>query len=440
MIGQLLAHGIGGREDLPLPLGLAVAGAAAAVVVSFVALGALWPEPRLHGESAGRPLQVALNRALEAPATRAAVTAFALLATGWVLLALAFGPDDARNPVPHVVYVLLWVGLVPVSVLLGPVWRWLDPLRLLHAGVNRLAGLDPAEGIRPLPAQIGWWPAAVGLLAFAWLELVYPDNATLPTLRVAIGLYAAVQLFAAMLYGSRWFDRGEAFEAWSGLYGRVSPLGRRADGQRVWRNPLAGLDALPPAPGLVATVTVMLGSTVYDGAAGSTWWVRFAQSSPIPRVLVGSAGLLLTVAVVGGLFVACTAAAGRLAGRGSAGMPTAFAHSVLPVALGYVTAHYYSLLVLEGQRALVKLTDPLGIGADWLGTAGRAPDATLVAPEIVANVQVVAIVLGHVLGVVLAHDRAVRLFPRRSAVLGQIPLLLFMVTLTCLGLLLLFAG
>jgi hypothetical protein len=178
---------------------------------------------------------------------------------------------------------------------------------------------------------------------------------------------------------------------------------------------------------------------VFDGAFGSTWWVRFAQSAPVPRVLLGSAGLLLTVAVVGGLFAGCTVAAGWLAGRGAAGMPSAFAHSVVPVALGYVTAHYYSLLVLQGQQAFVLLSDPLGTGADWLGTAGRAPDATLVAPQVVANVQVVAIVLGHVLGVVLAHDRAVRLFPRGSAVLGQIPLLIFMVTLTCLGLFLLFA-
>ena len=439
MTWPLLAHGIGGREDLPLPLGLAVAGAAAALVVSFVALGALWREPRLDGPTAGRPLPSWLERGLDARASRLAVTGFAVVATGWVLLALVFGPDDARNPVPHVMYVLLWVGLVPVSVLLGPVWRWLDPLRLLHAGVTRAAGLDPRAGLRPLPESVGWWPAAAGLLAFTWLELAYPDNATLPTLRVAIALYAAVHLCAALAYGSRWFDRGEALEAWSGLFGRLSPLGRRADGRRVLRNPLAGLDGLPPAAGLTATVVVMLGSTVFDGVAGSTVWIRFAQASSVPRVLVDTTGLLVTVALVGGAFLACAAAAGLLAGRGARGMPAAFAHSVVPVALGYVTAHYYSLLVLEGQRAFVKLTDPLGIGADWLGTADRAPDPTLVDPQLVAGIQVGAIVLGHVLGVVVAHDRAVRLFPRRAAVIGQIPLLVFMLTLTCLGLLLLFA-
>jgi hypothetical protein len=332
------------------------------------------------------------------------------------------------------------VGLVPASVLLGPVWRWLNPLRLLHAALHRAARLDPVTGALPLPLGVGWWPAAAGLLAFTWLELVHPDSATLPTLRVAIGLYAALHLLAGTVYGSHWFDRGDAFEAWSGLFGRLSPLGRHPDGTRVLRSPLSGLDALEPAPGLVATVIVMLGSTAFDGMAGSTSWVRFAQSSPLQRPLVGTAGLLVTVALVGGLFVACTAAAGVLAGCGGGGMPAAFAHTVIPVALGYVTAHYYSLLVLEGQRAAVLLTDPLGIGANWLGTAGRAADPTLVDPRIVADVQVLAIVIGHVLAVVLAHDRAVRLFPPGRAVISQIPLLVFMVTLTCLGLLLLFEG
>lgn len=439
----ILAHGIGGREDLPLPLGWAVTGAAVAVVVSFVALGVLWRTPRLHGPGAppGRPLPRAAAALLDSRATRAVLVAAGLVATGWTLLALVLGPDDARNPVPWVVFVLLWVGLVPASALLGPVWRRLNPLRSLHAGLNRAAGLDPARGVRPLPAGIGWWPGAAGLAAFTWFELVYPDSTTLPALRWAIGLYAAVHLVAALAYGSAWFDRGDAFEVWSGLFGRMSPLGRDGAGRLVVRAPLAGLATVAPAPGLVAVVSVMLGSTVYDGLSGSTRWVAFVQSQPLPRLLVGTAGLLVTVAAVGALLVLCTVAAGRLGGAPRpAAMPALFAPSVVPVAFGYVIAHYYSFLVLEGQNAFVKLTDPLGTGADWLGTAGLVPSAALVTPGIVANLQVVAIVVGHVLGVVVAHDRAMALFPRGRAVAGQVPLLVLMVTLTCTGLFLLFAG
>jgi hypothetical protein len=435
----LVAHGIGGREDLPLPLGWAVAGAATAVVVSFVLLGALWREPRLDAEKAGRPLPGGLARLLDAPAFRHTLAGLGLAAAGWTLLALALGPDDARNPVPWVVYVLLWVGLVPASAVLGPVWRQLNPLRTVHALLNRALGLDPREGVRELPSRLGWWPAAAGLYAFAWLELVSSDPAALGTLRWAIALYAALHLLAALVYGSRWFDRGDAFEAWSGLFGRISPLGRRgADGVLVLRAPLVGLDGVRGGPGLVATVVVMLGSTAFDGLSGSTAWNGFVQARGWSRQAAGTLGLTATVLALAAVFVACAAVAGRVGGIGARQAVGAFAPSVVPVALGYVVAHYYSFFLVEGQRAVVRLADPLGIGANWLGTARLQPSYALVTPTIVADVQVAAIVVGHVLGVVVAHDRAVRLFPRARAVVGQVPLLVLMVTLTCLGLFLLF--
>ena len=441
MTGALVAlpaHGIGSREDLPLPLGWAVAGAAAAVVLSFVLLGLLWREPRLDAGSAGHPLPVPLARLLDAPAFRRVLAGIGLVAAAWTLLALVLGPDGARNPVPWVVYVLLWVGVVPVSLLFGPVWRQLNPLRAVHALLNRALGLDPRDGVRPLPAGVGWWPAAAGILAFAWLELVSPDPAALGTLRTAIALYAVLHLLAAFVHGSRWFDRGDAFEAWSGLYGRISPLGRRRDGVLVLRAPLAGLDGVAPAPGLVATVIAMLSATAFDGLSGSSAWARLVQSNGWSRPLAGTAGLLATALVLGAVFVACCAVAGAVGGTGVREAPGLFAPSVVPVALGYVVAHYYSFLVIEGQRAFVRLSDPLGTGADWLGTGGLQVSYAAASPTIVANVQVAAIVVGHVLGVVVAHDRAVRLFPRARAVVGQVPLLVLMVALTCLGLFLLF--
>ena len=432
------AHGIGSREDLPLPLGWAIAGAAAAVVLSFVLLGLLWREPRLDAASAGRPLPAGLARLLDAPAFRRALAAVGLVAAAWTLLALLAGPDDNRNPVPWVVYVLLWVGIVPASVLLGPVWRQLNPLRTVHALLNRALRLDPRDGLRPLPAGIGWWPAAVGILAFAWLELVSPDPASLSTLRTAIALYAALELLAAFLYGSRWFDRGDPFEAWSGLYGRIAPLGRRGDGVLVLRAPLTGLDGLRPAPGLVATVIAMLSATAFDGLSGSSAWARLVQSHGWSRQAAGTVGLLATALVLGAVFVACCSVAGAVGGTGPREAPRLFAPSVVPVALGYVLAHYYSFLAVEGQRAFIRLSDPLGTGANWLGTAHLQVSYAAATPVIVANVQVAAIVVGHVLGVVVAHDRAVGLFPRARAVIGQLPLLVLMVTLTCLGLFLLF--
>jgi hypothetical protein len=225
------------------------------------------------------------------------------------------------------------------------------------------------------------------------------------------------------------------------LFGRFSVLGRRADGTRVLRSPLAGLDALEPAPGLIATVMVMLGSTAYDGFSGSPTWQTFVQQRAAgARMLVETAALLAVILALTALYVACTAAAGRLAGSSGRGMPTAFVHSVVPVALGYVVAHYYTLFAYEGQRGLAKLGDPLSTGADWFGLADLTPNPAPITPALVASIQVLAVVTGHVVGVVLAHDRAVRLFPRAQAVIGQLPLLVLMVTVTCTGLILLFAA
>ena len=435
---MVLAHGVGGRQDLPLPFELTVIGAAAALLVSFVALGALWREPRLNGPEAGRVVPAPWQRAADSSGLRLTLGAAGLVAAGYVGLALVAGQDNARNPVPFVVYVLLWVGLVPASVVLGPVWRWVNPVRWVHALLLRAAGLDPRHGVLRLPSRLGYWPAAVGLFAFTWLELIAPDNATLPVLQLAVLAYVSVQLTAALLYGSRWLDRGDPFEVWSRLYGRLSVLGRRADGRVVLRSPLAGLDAVRPAPGLVAVLLVMLASTAYDALANAPWWFTLVQSSPVPATVVETAGLLAVAAALGLVYGAATRAAGVLGGRGGRGMPTAFAHSLVPIACGYVIAHYFSLLVLEGQRAFVMLSDPLGTGADWLGLKGLQPDVSLLQPTLVACVQVLSIVTGHVLGVVLAHDRAVRLFPRTKALVGQLPLLVLMVTYTCGGLLLLF--
>ena len=92
------------------------------------------------------------------------------------------------------------------------------------------------------------------------------------------------------------------------------------------------------------------------------------------------------------------------------------------------------------EQTVQELADPLGTGANLFGLADRGIGYSLVTPRFVASLQVLAIVVGHVLGVVLAHDRAVALFPRARAVVGQLPLLCLMIGYTTAGLLLLFAA
>ncbi|MEV6747127.1 hypothetical protein ACIQCQ_27910 [Streptomyces sp. NPDC088394] len=426
---SVLAHGIGAQHDLPLSPFYAFAGAFAALFVSFLALGLLWSASRFRGDRAGRPVPSALQRLADARPTRIALRALGLAAALYVTLQLLLGPDDPdRNPAPGAVYVLLWVGLVPASLLLGPVWRPINPLRTVHLLVCRALGRDPAAG-RPLPAGLGLWPAAAGLLAFTWLELVAPDPASADALLVFLGGYAGVHLAGAARYGAGWFDRGDAFEVYSGLLARLSPLGRRpADRRLVFRSPFNGLDATPQAPGLVATVCVMLGSTAYDGFSDAPSWITTVQTSSLGRTTTATLGLLGAVALVAALYALCAGAVRLISGQ----LPhplTAFAHSLVPIALGYLIAHYFTLFVTEGPRTVM-----VALGAD-----DPAPPDPPLGPGGVATLQVAAIVLGHVLGVIAAHDRSVRLFPSGRAVAGQLPLLVLMITYTIGGLSLLIA-
>lgn len=437
---NLLAHGVGSRQDLPLPFSFVAIGAAAALVVSFLALLLLWREPRLDPAGAGRPLPQSLARALGHPAVRNGLRLLGLVLTAYVLLAALFGKDDALNPTATVVYVLVWVGIPLLSVLLGPVWRLINPIRTLHLMLSRLMSTRPQDGLAPLPSWLGYWPAALSLLAFVWLELIAPDRATLPVLRLFFATYLATHLLAATYFGSRWFDRCDGFEVFSTLLGRLSTLGRRVDGVLVVRNPLSGVAGTAQGPGLFAVVGVLLGSTVFDSLSSSPSWVSFAQTNPMGTQTTATLGLLFVVAVVTAAFFGASALSGRGTGYRPVRLAAEFAHSLVPIVAGYFVAHYWSLLVIVGQQSLILLSDPLGTGADWLGTADRGIDSTLAGPTTTAVIQVAAVVLGHVLGVVLAHDRAVALLPRRHAIRGQIPLFVLMVGYTVGGLVLLFAS
>jgi hypothetical protein len=442
----ILAHGIGGRSDLPVPLWLAQYGAAAALLVSFTVLALFWRTPRLEGAAArdGRPLPDGLRRFADARATRVGLRVVGLLAAVLTVVVVAFGPNNSgTNPAPTWVYVWFWVGLVPASLLLGPVWRLVNPLRTISAGLARLAGDPDEERARPMPPGLGYWPAAVSLTAFAWLELVYPNRDEPYTLLVFILLYAWAQLVGAFRYGQAWYARGDGFEVYSTLVAHLCPIGRRTDGRLGLRNPLAGLAALRPVPGLLAVICVLLGSTAFDGLSRTRWWTDLTlDASPLASTVIGTAGLLGAIGVVVVTYTAATRASGQYLRDRPAGDPGdrpewLFMHSLVPILIGYTIAHYFSLLVFQGQMGYILASDPFGQGWNLLGTATWKMNLTLVPTSTIALIQVGAIVTGHVLGVVVAHDRAVDLFKGRDQLRGQILLLTVMVFYTLSGIALL---
>ncbi|HZM77964.1 MAG TPA: hypothetical protein VFC19_19775, partial [Candidatus Limnocylindrales bacterium] len=393
MISDVLAHGVGGRQDLPIPFEYALAGALVALVATFIILTRSWPRSKFRGAAAGRPLPSRLASAMDARPTRVVLRVLGLGLFAWIVAELLFGDRLGRdNAAPGMLYVWIWVGVPLLSMLFGPVWRLISPMRTIHAGLSRLVGQNPSQGMRVMPQRWGLWPGAAALLVFVWLELVPESRGDVPIVGMAVAVYAAYALLGGLMFGDEWFARADPFEVYSTLASRLSPLGRRDDGKLVLRNPFDGLDATPIVPGLAAVVVVLLGSTAFDSLSSAPQWVSLTQESG-SKVLWGTLGLLGWVVVVGACYVVCSRKPGQ------------FAHSIVPIALGYVVAHYYSLIILEGQRTFILATR----GGENTGLA--VLDMTLVYPAFVAALQVIAVVAGHITGAVAAHDRATRVYP-----------------------------
>jgi hypothetical protein len=434
---MVFEHGIGGSQDLPIPLSLALAGGAAALAISFIVLAIAWRNPRYDASVDGRPLPGALARAVDGGWLSVLLRVFGLVFTAYVVWAAVAGADSLANPTFGVVYVWLWVGIVPASLLLGPIYKAINPLRTLHLLMSRLTGGDPAEGIFQLPAWVGRWPGAFGLFAFTWMELVWPDSTFLWAVRLWFAAYAAIVLVGAALFGDRWIASADPFEVFSTLVAHLSVFGRTADGTLVVRSPLRNLDGVKPGPGLLAVVAALVGSTMFDSFQDSLAWVRISRNIAMPEVPLNTLALLSFCAAVFVTFFVAVALT-PVPGVSWRVRPSLFAHSVVPIVAGYFIAHYLSYLVEVGQQTLIYLSDPMVNGANYLGTADFQVSYWLsVHPTLLALLKVGSIIVGHVLGVISAHDRAVRLLPRRDQLTGQLPLLFVMVGYTLAGLYLL---
>lgn len=430
-------HGIASRHDLPLPFGYVVVGAVLALAISFAVLLLAWRRPR-YATVDGLTLP-RLTGVVDAPVTRAVARLVVLVLYAWVAMALLFGRDLLTNPSFGFVYVWMWVGLVPLSLLLGQFWRATNPVRTVHRVLCALARVHPDDGLLRLPAVVGRWPAALGLLAFAWLELVQPDRTTLPVLRVWALSWFVLLVLGAVVFGQRWVSAADPFEAYASSVAQLSPW-RRVGAEIRLVNPLAGLTSWRPPPGAVGVVAALLGSTAFDSFANLSWWIQTVQRSPVVTVVWASGGLAVMTLVVLVSFGLAAAWMGRYGDRPAWTYPRLMAGSVVPIVVGYAVAHYFTLLVTEGQHTALLLSDPLGRGWDVLGTRGMTVDNGIFAhPTAIATVQAAAIILGHVVGIVCAHEKAVALLPEQSALRGQWPMLVVMVGYTCAGLLLLFS-
>jgi hypothetical protein len=438
--GISLAHGIGGAKDLPIPPELAILGAVAALTVSFTVLAIAWRSPRYDESKTGRPAPGWLARVVDSTGFRITLRVLGMVVFGYAAVAAVFGQDLLTNPFFGIFYVWWWVGLVPLSVVFGPVWKAISPVRTINLAFAKLTGSDPEAGVLPYPTRLGYWPAALGLFAFVWMELVYPFSTELGPVRLWCAIYVAVMLLGGALFGSGFYERGDPFEVYSSLVAKLSVWGRR-DGRLIVRSPLANLDTTRAMPGLLAVLSVLFGSTAFDSFKDSNFWVRYTQESGISTNVLNNLALLAFCVGVGLIFTVGCVTTGVGPGTRRLELPDKFAHSIIPIVVGYIVAHYTTYLVEYGQQTLIQASDPFGNGSDLLGTGDWTVNYWLsFHPTFLAVLKVLAVVLGHVLGVIAAHERAVELLPKRHQLTGQLPLLFAMIAFTVGGLYLLFAA
>jgi hypothetical protein len=347
---------------------------------------------------------------------------------------------------------------VPIVVILGNVWSALSPWR---AAANAVAWIWARAGQSwtpfDYPERLGRWPAAALLFAFTALELAYPYASSPRSLALAIAIYSWITWLGMITFGRvAWTENGEAFAVYFGLLSRISAFYVRERDDRepevMVRLPLSGLAGREGRPGTVPFLAVMLGSVAFDGFSRTTWWQErlFSIDAELgldrPRLAdlaitaLNIAGLLGAVALVALLFQIAVAGA-RLTSERRDSLTGHFVTSLVPIALAYAVAHYFSLLVLQGQAAWRLASDPFGFGWDLFGTRDFQSRLDVLSPNTIWYVQVASLVVGHVLGLMLAHDRAVALFRRpRTALRTQYAMLALMIAYTVGGLWLLSRG
>lgn len=436
------AHASDRGHVLLLPTGHYLVGGAVAVAASFLALVVL--PPAFAERLAARRLKL-----FASPERLRIVTSSLgfLFFIALVVAGFAGSRDPLSNPLPLVVWTLLWVGLTLAQGLIGDVWRWIDPWYAPWRLASAVAG---GRTVR-LPTGWGYWPAFIGFAGFAWFELIHPAPDDPSVLAAVAGLYWLASFALMLVFGHEaWSGRGEFLSVFFGMVSRFAVLGRDGpDGRTIdlsW--PGARLSRAVPLPlSGVAFLLLTLSSVSFDGLSRTFFWLGLNGVNPLEfpgrtaMMAINSNGLALAFAALAIAFLAAVFAGERLVwsrlplGQ-SAGL---LVWSIVPIALAYHFSHYLVVLLVNGQYALAALSDPLDRGWNLFGTADLHVHAAIAAGSgaawVVWNLQAAAIILGHILAVLIAHGLAYRLHPdAKNATLSQLPLTLLMIAYTVLGL------
>src|SRR5437016_5489707 len=394
-------HAFGTRYDLPAPLYLFLIGAGAVVFVSFL-LVLRRPVARVQPTGDDLP---PVPQTPSWPGWLMVLLALILVAGG--LFGSQSTPD---NVVVTAVWLVFWIA-VPISVaIVGNYWPYISPLNVVARLVGPRARLD-------WPASWGYWPATILFFLFACGELVFNGVTTTPAGTALVVLaYGIVNVVMAYLFGAEtWLVRGEVFSVLFATWGRLGWFRFGAPGRRGF---FGGLER--PFTGSVSRLTfvlLLLVSVSFDGLLATPAWKSFAGALPVGlrqvrgefawgyallelAVFIGLVGLIWAVF---GAFAAAVRGAGRLDAR-LIDVVAGLVPSLVPIAFGYLVAHNFDYLAINGQLLIHQISDPLGTGQlNLFGTADYEPNINLIPNSFVWYFQILLIIAVHVLAVVLAH-------------------------------------
>jgi len=448
----VLAHGFGIRYDLPVPLQLYLGAAAAVVILSFVLVIAFvrggaedLKYPRLRLDD--KPM---IGRLVRGPAPRVVGGPLGVLVLVSIIVTGLLGASDATdNPAEYLMWIYSWPLLLILSSLAGNVWTLVNPWAALYDGAAHLAGRTNFRPLREYPRRFGLWPAVLGYVVFAFFELASGQSANPRSVAAALLVYTVYVLAMVVVFGRGWLEQGEAITVlyrFVGAFGPVEVEEGKA-GRHVFLRPWAvGITRLRLVGWDVVTfVVLMLASLAFDGVESTPLWASIYNAAgglmdalgPAGPPTVKLLGLLGVTAIFGILYVVFIWLVLR-AGRewvdlGTAG--TLFAFTLIPIALVYFAAHFYTYVIIQSQGLVPLLADPLHTGAHLLPTAGYKPSFALTDARFVWYLQVFLIVAGHIVAVYLAHLRALATYgDHRAAQRSQYPMLLLMVLYTCMSL------
>ena len=452
------AHGFGDRYDLPVPLGLYMSAAGAAVVLSFVAIGIFakrdigdrYPQKNLRQWKAARflahPVTVELVRVLSA------------LTFIVYLLAGLFGTEDPNaNLVPTMTWVVFWVGIAYVSALVGDIWVLTNPWKIIFGYAEALtwemAGKELAR-YEPYPERLFAWPAVLLFLVFAWVEVVYTASGVPLNIAALALAYSVVTLLGMWWFGrEEWLRNGEVFTIVFGFLAAFAPTqitdppddGVSTDHGFSLRPWGAGLLAVPqPALSRAALLLLMLATVSFDGFVETgTWTELLLDLFPVFSFLgayafsgITTLGLIVAPFVFFGVFALTAWLMGWLvkSSLSTTELVCTFVFSLVPIALAYHIAHFFSFLVIQGQRMFSLASDPFGWGWDLFGTSDYAIDIGVVNARFIWFLSIAAIVIGHIVAVYVAYVYALRTFGKGTAMFSQAPMLALMAGYTMVSL------